>query len=71
MVEDLNLTIYRNLTFSHWKQHCASNFIIEVAFTDPRKNEITLDCEIFISFNVGYMDPNVKKCKISKLINTN
>ncbi|KAH8307392.1 hypothetical protein KR044_011244 [Drosophila immigrans] len=64
MMSDLECTIYRDMTFSHWVQHASSNFILEVVFTDSFKNEIRLDCDLFISFKVGYMDPIVKKCLI-------
>ncbi|XP_034109209.1 cilia- and flagella-associated protein 61 isoform X1 [Drosophila albomicans] len=64
MLSDIDLTIYRDFTFSHWVQHAASNFILEVVFTDCYKNALRLDCDIFVSFRVGYMDPIVKKCLI-------
>ncbi|KAH8370674.1 hypothetical protein KR093_004626 [Drosophila rubida] len=69
MMSDLNLTIHRDFTFSHWVQHASSNFILEVVFTDGRKNELRIDCDLFISFKVGYMEPNVKKYLISSDIN--
>ncbi|XP_034480066.1 cilia- and flagella-associated protein 61 [Drosophila innubila] len=71
MMEDLDITIYREFTFSHWIQHGAYNFIIEVVFTDFNKKEVTFDCDIFISFNVGYLDRYVKKWLIDSCIDLN
>ncbi|KAM8711239.1 hypothetical protein ACLKA7_000387 [Drosophila subpalustris] len=71
MMEDLDIKVHRELTFSHWIQHGSFNFIIEVVFTDGHKKEIAFDCDIFISFNVGYMDRYVKKWLIDSCIDMN
>ncbi|KAH8407517.1 hypothetical protein KR222_004808, partial [Zaprionus bogoriensis] len=61
MLEDLDVEIHRDLNFSRWIQHGATNFIIEVMFIGAKKQELFFDCDLFISFIQGYMQLRDKK----------
>lgn len=69
ILEDLEVQIHRDLTFAHWVQHGTANFILEVVFKPwkGKKERVSFDCDIFISFQEGCMDSNTEECKLTNL----
>ncbi|XP_030555401.1 cilia- and flagella-associated protein 61 isoform X1 [Drosophila novamexicana] len=63
ILEDLEVQIHRDLTFAHWVQHGTANFILEVVFKPwkGKKERVSFDCDIFISFQEGCMDSNTEE----------
>ncbi|KAH8284805.1 hypothetical protein KR054_001226, partial [Drosophila jambulina] len=58
ILEDSGVKILEDYKFHHWVLHETRDFIMQVVFQHfPHRNLVTYDCDLFVSFEEGYLKP--------------
>ncbi|SPP72843.1 cilia- and flagella-associated protein 61 [Drosophila guanche] len=62
IIADAGIKIVENHDFVEWVEAESTPFIMEVLFEHfPSRRQTSFDCDLFISFDEGHMDPSVNK----------
>ncbi|XP_017024545.1 cilia- and flagella-associated protein 61 isoform X1 [Drosophila kikkawai] len=61
ILADSGVKVLEDYKFHHWVLHESGDFIRQVVFQHfPRRHRVSYECDIFISFEEGYMAPQNK-----------
>ncbi|KAH8234415.1 hypothetical protein KR038_009519, partial [Drosophila bunnanda] len=61
ILADSGVVILEDYSFHHWVLHESGDFIMQVVFQHfPRRHLVTYECDLFISFEEGYLKPGHK-----------